>query len=77
MLFSDISYICGVLFCYFQEFESTNQYAGIKKSSEHFIKTFKRYLWRYIHESDRPKIQRPILREMSPEGFYDERVESD
>ncbi|CDW77792.1 UNKNOWN [Stylonychia lemnae] len=77
-LFSDIAYIAGVVFCYNREFEETNQYAGFKDSSQKFIKEFKRFLWRHLHEMrpNKRNSQLKCLRQQSPEGYYDARQES-
>lgn len=49
-LFNDLSYVSGVVYCFLKEFKDTNQYAGVKQSSQKFIREFKRYLWRDIHD---------------------------
>eukprot|EP00347_Sterkiella_histriomuscorum_P016688 403352238 len=79
-LFSDIAYIAGVVFCRYNEFEQTQEYTGQKDSSKAFIRKFKRYLWNFIHQQqiqNRLQTQKKILRQLSPDGYYDQRSQNE
>ena len=82
-IFGDISYICGMIFCFKKEFETTQGFVGQKDSSVDFIQQFQLYVWRQIHISKLKKqdeeymIMKSILRELSPDGYYNERGQTE
>ena len=81
-LFSDLSYLSGTVFCFSKEFDNTNNYAGVKDTSRKFLKKFKHYLWRYLHDfkivNDNPfkRALKRTFRGVSPEGYFDVRPEN-
>ena len=81
-LFSDLSYLSGTVFCFSKEFDQTNNYAGVKDTSRKFLKKFKHFLWRYLHDfkiaNDNPfkRALKKTFRGVSPEGYFDVRPEN-
>lgn len=50
-IFADISYVCGMIFCKYKEFEQTVEYQGRTESSAEFIKQFEEFIWNFIHNA--------------------------